>query len=68
MQDAKAFEEFLNAEESNVIGIGRSVSDLKGKGTEYLVIEGVIIAKFYNGQMIQTVMAVNGNEKTVISG
>lgn len=67
MEDAKAFEDFISAKESNVIGIGRSASELKGIGTEYLVIDGTVIAKFFNGQMIVTRLVVDAKTETVTS-
>ena len=38
----------------NIIGIAFNYSDLIGKGTEYIVRNGVIVAKFYNGNFVES--------------
>jgi hypothetical protein len=39
----------------NLIKIGRSIHDLTGEGTEYLIhADGTIAARFYNGNFIAT--------------
>lgn len=35
-----------------MIRVGFKPSQLLGEGTEYLVVEGMIIAKFFNGKLI----------------
>lgn len=52
-------------EVDNVVRIGFKPSDLKGIGTEYLVKDSQVIAKFYNGSMITSVLVVGNTEKTV---
>lgn len=50
----------------NIIRIASKVQDLKGIGTEYLVIDGVIIARFYNGNFDHAVtIAVNSDDVTL---
>jgi hypothetical protein len=50
----------------NMVKIGFSIMQLTGIGTEYLVIDEEIIAKFYNGNLIYGPTTGN-DEKTVIS-
>lgn len=45
------------------IGIGSKASELTGIGTEYLVVNGVCIAKFWNGNIV-TAVALGNNEVT----
>lgn len=47
----------------NIIRIASRPSDLTGEGTEYLSVDGFIIAKFYNGNM-PIVECVNVDEPT----
>ena len=49
----------------NKIGIGFKPSELKGIGTEYLIVNGIVIAKFYDGQMI--VMTLKGNKEETVT-
>jgi len=51
----------------NQIGIGSKASDLTGIGTEYLVVNGEVIAKFYDGNMIVDAPLVDGAEVTAIA-
>ena len=51
----------------NVIFIGGRPSELKGVGTEYLVVDGIIVAKFYNGNFV-TALPTGDSEKTKASG
>ena len=48
------FAQFISSLDNvdNVIGIGFMPSQLKGVGTEYLVQNGVVTAKFYDGNLI----------------
>lgn len=46
----KEFEKFI-AEKDNSIAIGTMYSELTGIGTEYLVKDGRVIAKFLNGHL-----------------
>jgi hypothetical protein len=64
--EMQAFENFVESLELiNVIRIGHHISELTGKGTEYLVINGEIVAKFYNG-MLPSVASCDPNEATLI--
>ena len=54
---------------SNVIGIGSKPSDLTGRGLEYLAPNGMVIAKFFDGNLITDQGAkVDAKAKTVIAG
>lgn len=68
VKDMKAFEKFLDTKDdtSNVVGIGYHINDLRGIGTEYLVINGVITAKFYNGNILRGVAPVSGESQTLV--
>ena len=41
-----------NETADNIVKVGYSVLQLTGVGTEYLVIDGNVIAKFFNGNLI----------------
>lgn len=56
------FEEFLNSIDDQ-IKIGNHINQLTGNGTEYLVINDIVVAKFYNGNIIAQTL-VNANEVT----
>ena len=65
MSDMEAFEQFLNEKDKfNIVSIGFKPSDLRGIGTEYLVSNGEVIAKFFDGCMIVVTLG-NNSEKTV---
>jgi hypothetical protein len=51
----------------NVIRVGKKASELKGEGTEYLVIDGQVIAKFYDGNMVTDIKPVGNDEVTIAS-
>lgn len=52
------FEKFLN--EMDRIGVGSRYGDLTGVGTEYVVVNGVVVAKFMDGTLV-TGMVPPGN-------
>lgn len=50
----------------NVVRVSSTVNDLIGIGTEYLVVDGTVIAKFYNGNMVSDIVVVSpGGEVTL---
>jgi len=53
------FESFVNSD--NTIRIGRSVSELSGNGTEYLLSNGQVIAKFFNGNFVGSIPKMNSD-------
>ena len=48
---------------SNVIRIAQSIMDLTGEGLEYLVVDGEVIGKFFNGNLMAAVV-VDGTDIT----
>lgn len=48
----------------NVIKVSDKLSDLTGVGTEYLAVDGFVIARFYNGNFMAD--PVIGNEEPTI--
>lgn len=64
--DAKlmqAFETFMEKQE-NTVRVSDKLSDLSGIGTEYLIIDGYIVAKFWDGNLVGVLPGGN-SEKTV---
>ncbi len=52
----------------NVIRVGFNLTQLYGVGTEYLVGPGgIILAKFYDGDLVSGVVSPKGSEKTLIT-
>jgi hypothetical protein len=49
----------------NVIRVGYKPSELTGIGLEYLVVDGNVVAKFYNGNIMTAAGAVDPNQETV---
>lgn len=50
----------------NVVRVSNTVKDLIGIGTEYLVVDGTVIAKFYNGNLVSEVnVTLSGDEVTL---
>lgn len=49
----------------NVIRIVSNVKDMTGKGLEYLVVDGFVIAKFHDGGMMSCRISLNGDRETV---
>jgi hypothetical protein len=76
MNIMKAFESFIGRKEEetaparvdydNVIYISDGYASLKGIGTEYVVINGEIVAKFYNG-MFPKVARAGNTDQTIAS-
>ena len=50
----------------NVIRIGSKPSELTGIGLEYLAVNGIVIAKFFDGMLI-TAMPCGNSEITAIA-
>lgn len=46
----------------NVVKVGFRPSQLTGVGTEYLVVNGLIVAKFFNGNLIAALQGGNKDE------
>ena len=46
------------------IGIGSKYSELEGVGTEYVVVDGQVIAKFLNGELDMGI--IGNNERTFV--
>jgi hypothetical protein len=66
MQDLiNEFESFLNQSEKR-IGYGNDIKSFTGIGTEYLVRDNVIVAKFWNGMLV-TGTGVNVDGDTLVS-
>jgi hypothetical protein len=59
--ELEAFEDFINNTD-NVVRVGFTLSQLTGKGTEYLVVNGIITARFFNGDLIQSPQAGNKDD------
>lgn len=55
----------LEQANSNTIRIGQLPSELTGQGTEYLVRNGSVIAKFFNGNFVGAIP--KGNSDLTVS-
>ena len=57
----KTFADFEAFISDNTIYIGHSINELTGHGTEYLVRNGTVIAKFFNGNFVGTIPKGNSD-------
>ena len=51
----------------NVVRVSFSLQELKGTGTEYYVIDGTIVAKFFNGTLVTGEIPQGNEEITKVS-
>ena len=49
----------------NKVRISNKRMDLTGVGTEYLVVNGEVIAKFFDGNMCESLTMTGNTDKTV---
>lgn len=63
------FEDFVArfGDQSNVIHIGKNLNELTGVGTEYLIQDGEIVAKFQDGDIVRATKPVDLQEDTITS-